>query len=244
MKLTCVGIGPGGGRDMTLRAREALEGAELIVGYSTYVRLVQRDFPHKMYLATGMRGEVDRCRMALEHAAGGEQVAVVCSGDPGVYGMAGLLLELVPEYPGVTIEVIPGVSAANGGAAILGAPLMHDWCSISLSDLMTPWEVIERRLVAAAQADFCIALYNPSSKGRQDYLRRACDVLLKTRSPKTVCGCVRNVGREGEECRTLTLQELRDAQADMLTCVFVGNSQTVVVDGRMVTPRGYRLEGQ
>ncbi|MBQ9005804.1 MAG: precorrin-3B C(17)-methyltransferase [Atopobiaceae bacterium] len=241
MTLTCVGIGPGGGDDMTLRARTALEAAELIVGYTTYVKLVQKDFPHKEYLATGMRGEVERCRMALERAAEGKRVAVICSGDPGIYGMAGLLLELAPEYPGVEVEVIPGVTAANGGAAILGAPLMHDWCSISLSDLMTPWEVIERRLTAAAQADFCIALYNPSSRGRQDYLQRACDVLLKARSPKTVCGCVRNVGREGEERRVLTLEELRDAQADMLTCVFVGNSQTCVVNGRMVTPRGYRL---
>ena len=241
MKLSCVGIGPGGGSDMTLRAHAALEEAELIVGYTTYVGLVRETFPNKEYLATGMRGEVDRCRLALEHAAEGERVAVVCSGDPGVYGMAGLLLELAPEYPGVEIEVVPGVSAANGGAAVLGAPLMHDWCSISLSDLMTPWEVIERRLSKAAQADFCIVLYNPSSRGRQDYLKRACDVLLETRSPQTVCGCVRNVGREGEECRTLTLEELRDVQADMLTCIFIGNAQTRVVNGRMVTPRGYRL---
>ncbi len=244
MRLTCVGLGPGGGADLTARARAALEEAELIVGYTTYVRLVRDDFPDKEYLVTGMRGEVERCRLALERAASGTRVALVSSGDPGVYGMAGLLLELAPEYSGVEVEVIPGVTAASGGAAVLGAPLMHDWCSISLSDLMTPWETIERRLVAAAQADFCITLYNPSSHSRSDYLRRACDVLLGVRGEDTVCGYVRNIGREGEEGRVLTLGQLRDAQVDMLTCVFVGNSQTRVVAGRMVTPRGYLVEGR
>ena len=240
MKVTCVGLGPGAADDLTLRARAALEDAELIVGYTTYIELIRDAFAHKELLATPMRGEVERCRLALERAAEGTRVAVVCSGDPGVYGMAGLLIQLAPAYPGVEVEVIPGVTAATGGAAVLGAPLMHDWCTISLSDLMTPWELIERRLAAAAEADFCISLYNPSSHGRSDYLRRACDVLLAHLDPATVCGWVRNVGRDGEESHVLTLRELRDARVDMLTCVFVGNSQTRVVDGRMVTPRGYR----
>ena len=239
MVLTCVGLGPGGSDDMTLRAKAALDEAEIIVGYTTYIDLIRADYPHKELVATGMRGEVDRCRQALARAAAGERVAVVCSGDPGIYGMAGLLLELAEEYSDVDVEVVPGVSAANGGAALLGAPLMHDWCSISLSDLMTPWELIERRLEAAAQADFCICLYNPASHGRPDHLRRACDVLLRHLSGDTVCGIARRIGREGERVETLTLRELRDARVDMLASVYVGNSQTRVVSGRMVTPRGY-----
>ena len=177
--------------------------------------------------------------MALEAAAGGRMVAMVCSGDPGVYGMAGLLFELAGEFPGVSIEVVPGVSAATGGAAVLGAPLMHDWCTISLSDLLTPWETIERRLVAAAEADFVISLYNPASHKRPDYLQRACDILLAHKNPATVCGTVRNIGREGEEAHVTTLAELRDMPVDMFTTVFIGNSQTIEIDGRMVTPRGY-----
>ena len=238
-RLVCVGLGPGGAADMTYKARAALDEADVICGYTSYIDLVRTDYPHKELLATPMRQEVARCRMALERAAAGARVAMICSGDPGVYGMAGLLLELAPEYPGVEVQVVPGVSAANGGAAVLGAPLMHDWCTISLSDLMTPWDKIERRLLAAAEADFCIALYNPSSRKRSDYLQRACDILLAHRSPETICGYVHSIGREGERSEVLTLGELRDVQVDMLTCVFVGNSETRVVDGRMVTPRGY-----
>lgn len=239
--VACVGIGPGGADDMTLRAQRVLASAEVIVGYTTYVNLICDAYPHAEFVTTGMRGEERRCRIALERAAAGRRVAVVCSGDPGVYGMAGLLCELAPEYPGVRVEVVPGVTAANGGAAVLGAPLMHDWCSISLSDLMTPWPTIESRLEAAARADFCIALYNPSSRGRSDHLRKACDVLLRYRSGDTVCGIVRNIGRKGQASTTLALAELRDAHVDMLTCVFVGNDQTRMIDGRMVTPRGYKM---
>ncbi len=239
-KLAVVGLGPGGANDMTLRAVEALEASDLIVGYTAYIELVADQFPDKETLTTPMRKEVDRCRMALEKAAEGRQVAMVCSGDPGIYGMAGLLLELTEsEFPDVEIDVIPGVSASNGGAAVLGAPLMHDWCTISLSDLLTPWEKIEARLAAAATADFCISLYNPSSHKRADYLARACDILLAHKDPATICGYVRNIGRDGEEAHVTTLGELRDTQVDMFTCVFIGNSQTKVIDGRMVTPRGY-----
>lgn len=237
--VACVGIGPGGADGLTLRAHRELLAAQVIVGYTTYVGLIRNDYPQAEYVTTGMRGEVQRCKMALERAAAGQRVAVVCSGDPGVYGMAGLLYELAPEYPGVRVDVVPGVSAANGGAAVLGAPLMHDWCSISLSDLMTPWDTIEARLRAAAQADFCIVLYNPASRWRADHLRRACDVLLELKSADTVCGLVRSIGRAGQKSQTLTLGELRDVASDMLTCVFVGNSQTRLVDGHMVTPRGY-----
>ena len=240
-KLVVVGLGPGGAQDMSGRAREAVESCDLIAGYTVYVDLLRDEFPDKEVVTTPMRKEVERCRAALDQAAAGRNVAMVCSGDPGVYGMAGLIYELAHEYPPVRIEVIPGVSAANGGAAVLGAPLMHDYCVISLSDLLTPWETIERRLAAAAEADFVMALYNPSSHKRPDYLQRACDILLQHKSPATVCGTVRNIGREGEEAHVLTLAELRDTQVDMFTTVFIGNSQSRIIDGRLITPRGYRI---
>ena len=240
MKVTVIGLGPGGGADLTGRARAALEECDLLVGYTAYIDLVKEDFPDKETLSTGMRREVDRCRAAVEAALTGKSVAVVCSGDSGVYGMAGLIYEVAQEYDPIDIEVVPGITAACGGAAVLGAPLTHDFAVVSLSDLLTPWEKIEARLTAAARADFVLCLYNPASKSRPDYLRRACDILLAAgKSPDTVCGTVRNIGRAGEEARILTLGRLRDTQVDMFTTVFVGNSQTKVIGGRMVTPRGY-----
>ena len=238
-KLFVVGLGPGGALDMSGRARAAIESCEIVAGYTVYVDLLREEFPDKEILTTPMRKEVERCRMALDEAAAGRRVAMVCSGDPGVYGMAGLILELAGEYPPLDIQVVPGVSASNGGAAVLGAPLMHDYCVISLSDLLTPWETIEKRLTAAAEADFVISLYNPSSHKRPDYLQRACDILLAHKDPATVCGIVRNIGREGEEARVLTLGQLRDTQVDMFTTVFIGNSHTMQIGDRMVTPRGY-----
>lgn len=238
-KLVVVGLGPGGAKDMSARAREAVSACDVLAGYTVYVDLVRNEFPEKEVLTTPMRKEIERCRMALEEADLGKNVCMVCSGDPGVYGMAGLIYELAVDYPKVSVCVIPGVSACNGGAAVLGAPLMHDYCVISLSDLLTPWEKIEQRLVAAAQADFVIALYNPSSHKRSDYLQRACDILLVHKSPDTVCGTVRNIGREGEQAHVMTLAQLRDTKVDMFTTVFIGNSQTLDLDGKMVTPRGY-----
>lgn len=243
-KVTVIGLGPGGGADLTGRARAALEGCDLIVGYTAYIELVKPDFPEKEVLSTGMRREVDRCRAAVEAALTGKDVAVVCSGDSGVYGMAGLIYEVAQEYDPIEIEVVPGITAACGGAAVLGAPLTHDFAVISLSDLLTPWEKIEKRLTAAAQADFVICLYNPSSRNRPDYLQRACDILLRDKDPNTVCGTVRNIGREGEEGKLLTLAQLRDTQVDMFTTVFIGNSQTKVLGGKMVTPRGYLQRGE
>ena len=240
MKVTVIGLGPGGGADLTGRARAALERCDLLVGYTAYIDLVKDQFPDKETLSTGMRREGDRCRAAVEAALAGRDVAVVCSGDAGVYGMAGLIYEVAQEYPPIEIEVVPGITAACGGAAVLGAPLTHDFAVVSLSDLLTPWETIARRLEAAARADFVLCLYNPASKSRPDYLQRACDILLAAgKSPDTVCGTVRNIGRAGEEARILTLGRLRDTQVDMFTTVFVGNSQTKVLGGKMVTPRGY-----
>ena len=245
MRVTVVGLGPGAGADLTGRARAALEECDLIVGYTAYVDLIQDEFGHKPVRSTGMRREVDRCRLAVEEALTGKHVAVVCSGDSGVYGMAGLVYEVAQEYDPIEIEVIPGITAACGGAAVLGAPLTHDFAVISLSDLLTPWELIEKRLTCAARGDFVLCLYNPASHSRPDHLKRACDILLSAgKSPETVCGLVRNIGRAGEEGKTLTLGALRDTAVDMFTTVFVGSSRTVLLNGRMVTPRGYLQRGE
>ena len=239
-KLYVVGIGPGAHEAMTIQADQALAACDIIVGYTTYVELVKPAYPDKEYRHTGMTKEVDRCRMALEIVREGHDVALVCSGDSGIYGMAGLCWELKPEFPEAEIVVIPGVTAALSGGAVLGAPLGHDTVILSLSDRLTPWELIETRLECAAKGDFCMSIYNPSSKGRSDYLQKACDILLRTLKPETVCGYVRNIGREGEEGHVLTLGELRDTPVDMFTTVFIGNSNTKVIEGKMVTPRGYR----
>jgi precorrin-3B C17-methyltransferase len=240
-KIYVVGIGPGEYEQMTIRAAKALENCDVIIGYTVYVDLVREHFPGKEFLTTPMTREVERCELAFEKAAEGKNTAMICSGDAGVYGMSGLILEIGERYPQVEVEVVPGVTAAIGGASVLGAPLIHDFAVISLSDLLTPWEKIEQRLLAAAQADFVVCLYNPSSKKRHDYLQKACELMLQYKSEDTVCGTVVNIGREGEQMHLYTLKELKDLQVDMFTTVFVGNSQTRVVDGRMVTPRGYRL---
>ena len=237
-----VGIGPGAYEKMTIEAAEALRDCDAIIGYTVYVDLVREHFPGKEFLTTPMRKEVDRCRMAFEEAEKGKKVAMICSGDAGVYGMAGLMLELGREYPDCEVKVIPGVTAATGGAAVLGAPLIHDFALISRSDLMTPWEKIEKRLRLAAEADFVICLYNPGSKKRADYLEKACRIMMESKSKDTVCGIVSQIGREGEAMRVLSLEELMKTPVDMFTTVFIGNSQTVEIDGRMVTPRGYRYE--
>lgn len=239
-KIYVVGIGPGEYEQMTLRAIHALENCDTIVGYTVYVDLVKEHFAGKEFLTTPMRKEVDRCILAFEEAKKGKTVAMICSGDAGVYGMSGLMLELGENYPEVQVEVIPGVTAATGGAAVLGAPLIHDFCLISLSDLLTPWEKIEKRLLLASEADFAICLYNPSSKKRHDYLKKACDLMMQYKSQETVCGIVKNIGREGEIYQILTLKELRDTEVDMFTTVFIGNSQTQRIGNAMVTPRGYR----
>ena len=241
-KLYVVGIGPGSYENMTVRAQEALKESDILIGYTVYIDLVKEHFPDKEMLTTGMRKEVERCELALEKAAEGKDVAMICSGDAGVYGMSGLIEELAVKYEGVEVETIPGVSAVLSGAAILGAPLMHDFAVISLSDLMTPWEKIEKRLECAAEADFVICLYNPSSHKRHDYLQKACDLVLKHQSPETVCGIARNIGREGESTEILTLKELRDTEVDMFSTVFMGNSQTKKIGDKMVTPRGYTHE--
>ena len=238
-KLFLVGIGPGDGGGMTQAAKAALEQSEVLCGYTVYLDLVRQQYPDKETYTTPMTRELERCRWAIDRAAEGKTVAMLCSGDAGVYGMAGPVLELA-EGKNIEIEVVPGVTAALSGAAILGAPLMHDFCVISLSDLLTPWEVIERRLRCAAAGDFSIALYNPRSKKRPEHLHRACEILLEEKSPDTVCGWVKNIGRTGQCHGLTTLKELGSLELDMFTTVFIGASTTKNVDGRMVTPRGYR----
>ena len=204
-----VGIGPGDVYYLTQEAQNVLEHADAICGYKLYLDLIEPEFPCEEYYSTGMTKEIDRCRWALEKADTGRRVVMVCSGDAGVYGMASPVLELAQDYPDVAVEVVPGLTAALSGGAVLGAPLAHDFCVISLSDRLTPWEVIEKRLACAAQGDFCVALYNPSSKGRPDYLQKAVRILRANgKGPETVCGLVRNIGREGQSARVLTLAEL------------------------------------
>lgn len=239
-KLYVIGIGPGEYEQMTLKAIHAMEKSEVIIGYTVYVDLVKEHFPGKEFLTTPMKKEVDRCVMAFEEAKKGKIVSMICSGDAGVYGMSGLMYEVGVNYPEVELEIIPGVTAATGGAAVLGAPLIHDFCLISLSDLLTPWEKIEARLLAAAEADFVVCLYNPSSRKRSDYLQKACDLMMRYKSSETVCGIVSYIGRDGEHYEVMDLKTLRDTKVDMFTTVWVGNSQTKEINGKMVTPRGYR----
>lgn len=240
-KLYVIGIGPGDRENMTEYALAAMEQSDVIVGYTKYIELVAPIFPEKPTFSTPMLREVERCREALRLADSGKAVAMVCSGDAGVYGMSGLIYELSEEFPEVEIEVVAGVTAALAGGAVLGAPLTHDFAVISLSNLLTPWELIEKRLECAAMGDFCIALYNPSSKKRSDHLQKACDILLRHKSPETMCGYVRNIGREGGTAVVMPLRELREASVDMFTTVFIGNAQTRCIGGKLVTPRGYRL---
>lgn len=238
-KIYVIGLGPGAPDYMTERAIKAMTESDVICGYTLYVSLVKPLFPQKETYTSGMRGEIERCRHALSIAQSGKTVSLVCSGDAGVYGMASPVLELLPEYQGVEVEIVPGISAVLSGSALLGAAVGHDFCVISLSDLMTPWELIEKRLRLAAEGDFVISLYNPSSHHRPDHLRRACDVLLKYKSGETVCGIARNIGREGETYEILSLSRLRDTEVDMFSTVFIGSTKTKNTGGYMVTPRGY-----
>ena len=237
-----VGMGPGREEDMTQEALTVLDSCDVIVGYTVYLNLLGERFLGKTFLSTPMRQEVERCRMCYEEARKGKRVALICSGDAGIYGMASLMYEMSAEYPSCELTVVPGITAASSGAAVLGAPLNHDFCVISLSDLLTPWEKIEKRLLLASEADFVICLYTPGSHKRADYLEKACDLMLRYKAPETVCGIVSQIGRDGETSRTMTLAELRNTKVDMFTTVFIGNSQTKEIRDHMVTPRGYRYE--
>ncbi|MGE4214413.1 MAG: precorrin-3B C(17)-methyltransferase [Anaerotignaceae bacterium] len=240
-KIYVVGIGPGEYEQMTIKAAKCLEKCDVIVGYTVYVDLIKEHFGNAKFLSTPMKQEKERCVLAFSEAQKDQSVAVVCSGDAGVYGMASLIFEIGEEYPQTEIEIIGGITAALSGGAVLGAPLTHDFAVISLSDLLTPWEKIEKRIKMAAEGDFVICIYNPSSKKRGDYLKKSCLLMMESKRESTVCGVVINIGREGEKMITMTLKELCQYQADMFTTVFIGNSETRIIGGKMVTPRGYKI---
>ncbi len=241
-KVSVVGIGPGNYENMTLRAAQTLKACDVIAGYTVYCDLVRPFFPDKEYISTPMMGEEKRVKLAYEKAAEGKKVALVCSGDAGVYGMAGLCYEEAVNFDNVDTEVVPGVTAAISGAALLGAPLIHDFCLISMSDRLTPMELIEKRLRAAASADMVVVIYNPESKGRKGYLAHACEILMENLPPERVCGIAGNIGRDGEYCKVMTLGELKGAEVDMFSTIFIGNSSTRDIAEHMVTLRGYRSE--
>lgn len=242
MKIYAVGLGPGDMDYLAPRAREAILRSDVIAGYTGYVELIPELLMDKEIIATGMKSEAERCEAAIDEALKGKQVCVVSSGDAGIYGMAALLYELAEKNPQIEIEVIPGITAAVSAAAILGSPLANDFAVISLSDLLTPWGVIEKRLAACGAADMVMCLYNPESKKRSDYLERACNIALMYKPPETKCGYVRNAFRGVDsESRICTLDELSKARVDMFTTVIIGNSSTKIMNGKLVTVRGYRL---
>lgn len=241
-KIYVVGMGPGKEEMMTGEALAALEWADTIIGYTVYLNLLGERFRGKEMLSTPMRQETERCRLAFEEGKKGKKVALICSGDAGIYGMASLMYEIGKEYSETELIIIPGITAASSGAAVLGAPLNHDFCVISLSDLLTPWEKIEKRLMAAAEGDFAMAIYNPSSHKRKDYLQRACDILLRYLEEERACGYVENIGREGTKAVTCTLKELRDREVNMFTTVFIGNAGSEIINDKLITKRGYQVE--
>lgn len=240
--LAVVGTGPGAVDLVTPRARCAIENADIVVGYTTYLDLVTDCIrPEQEVISSAMMQEIDRCRKALELADTGKKVALVCGGDPGIYAMAGLVYELVKETGSPSnIDIIPGIAALNSCAAILGAPLMHDFAAISLSDLMTPWEVIEKRLQAAAMADFVTVIYNPKSKKRTTQIVRAREIMLEHRDPLTPVGIVSGATRPHETVRLTTLETMLKEEIGMQTTVIIGNRATFVSQGKMITPRGYK----
>jgi len=242
MKIYVVGLGPGDMDYLAPKAGKVMLQSDVIAGYTGYMELISAFVKGKEIIATGMKSEVERCEAAIGEALKGKQVCVVSSGDAGIYGMAALLYELAEKHNTVEIEVIPGITAAIAAAAILGSPLTNDFAVISLSDLLTPWDVIEKRLDAASMADFVLCLYNPQSKKRSDYLERACAIILRHKPPETMCGYVRNAyrGSASKNC-ICTLAELLQTQVDMFTAVIVGNACTKVLNGKLVTTRGYKL---
>ena len=241
-KLYIVGTGPGSEGYLTADAVNALEAAQLIVGYEVYIKCLPEKYKTKRIYSTGMGGESERCRYALHEAASGSITAVVCSGDPGVYGMASLIYELQdPRLAAVDITIIPGITAALSGAAKLGAPIGNDFAVISLSTALTSWEDIAGRLSAAAGADMVMVLYNPMSRTRPDTLMRACDIISGYTGSDRIAGYVRNIGREAETYGMTTIGELRDMKLDMFTTIFIGNSSTHNTNGKMITGRKYRI---
>jgi precorrin-3B C(17)-methyltransferase len=238
-KIYVVGIGPGKKADMTFKAYEKMKNSDIIVGYKTYTDLVKEYFPNIEIKSSSMMKEVDRCIEVLKLAKDGKNVALISSGDAGVYGMAGIMYEVINENDDIEVEIIAGVTATNAAAAIVGAPIMHDYVTISLSNLLTDWKLIKKRLELAAQGDFIVSLYNPKSKGRTTQIAEAQQIMLKYKSKNTPVAIVRNAGRENEEYEITTLENMLNFEINMLTIVLIGNSNTYIKKGKMITPRGY-----
>ena len=237
-KIYVVGIGPGGRENMTYRAVEAIKNSDVIVGYTPYIEYLGDLVEGKELFSTGMRGEVERCKQAIEMVRGGKDTSIISTGDAGLYGMAGPILELAKD---IEVEIIPGVTAAFSAAAELGSPIMHDYASISLSDLMTPWEVILNRVDKAADVDLVIAIYNPKSKGRKNHLKESINKILEYRKGTTPVGIVKNSGRLGTEITITTLDNIDYEIVDMLTVLIIGNSNTYIDNNQIITPRGYSI---
>ena len=239
-KIYVVGIGPGNMEDISVRAYKTLKNVDVIAGYITYIDLVKDEFKEKEFYVSGMKKEIDRCEKVLELAKEGKTVALISSGDAGIYGMAGIMIE-VALGSGIDVEVIPGITSSVAGASLVGAPLMHDQAIISLSDLLTDWEVITKRIDRASDGDFVISLYNPKSKGRTEQIVEAREIMLKHKAPSTPVALLRHVGREDENYTLTNLDEMLNYEIDMFTVVIVGNSKTYVKEGKMITPRGYTV---
>ena len=237
-KLYVIGIGPGSRENMTFKAVDTIKKCKAIVGYGPYIDYLEELTEGKEIFSTGMKGEVERCKQAIELVREGKDTAIVSTGDAGLYGMAGPILEL---SEGIEVEVIPGVTAGFSAAAELGAPVMHDYACISLSDLLTPWEVILKRAEKSAQADFVMQIYNPRSKGRKDHLKTVVEIILKYRKSDTPVGIVKNSGRDGREITITTLGNIDYKQIDMLTVLIIGNKTTYIENGKIITPRGYNI---
>ena len=239
--ITVVGTGPGSTDHITPAALRSICEADVVIGYSTYLDLLPDLLVGKEVISSSMMQEVNRCKAAFDEAEKGRRVVMVSGGDPGIYAMAGLIFEIAAERDSaVAIEVVPGIAAVNSCAARLGAPLMHDFATVSLSDLLTPWETIERRLQAVASADFVIAIYNPKSKKRAEHVARAREILLQYRNPETPVGIVKAATRADERILLTDLAHMLDAEITMQTTIIVGNSLTFAWHGKMITPRGYR----
>ncbi len=231
-----VGIGPGSREGITYEARSAIEKSDVVVGYKTYIDLIKDLVKDKEIVSNGMKQEVDRVKKAVEISKTGKMVAVISSGDAGVYGMAGLVLELAE---GEEVQVVSGVTASTAAAAVLGAPLMHDFCHISLSDLLTPLNLIYKRIALASEGDFVICIYNPRSKGRPDYLKKSFEIMKKYKAGSTPVGVVKNAGRENQQVQVCTMDTIDYEFVDMLSIVIVGNSSTYIKNNKIITRRGY-----
>lgn len=239
-KIYVIGIGPGNKENMTFRAYKAMEEADVLIGHKTYISLVEDMFPNKKMIKSAMKKEIERCEETLKLAEEGNITALISSGDAGVYGMAGIMLEVACDRD-IEVEIIPGITSANASAAVVGAPLMHDNVMISLSNLLTDWELIKKRIALASEGDFVISLYNPKSHGRPDLINEAVEIMLKYKSKDTPAAIIRNTGREGENYDITTIENLLDFEINMFSTVIIGNSKTFVKNGKMITPRGYKV---